>query len=81
MCCAGGVFVLLKRCFHLCRLSQLLLIELPDLSLTMLMLVFTTAEVTRVRNSRNMVAWSLLLAAFCIGFRLSYYSVCARVVG
>ena len=37
---------------------------LPSLSLTMFMLFFTVVEVARVRNSRNMVALSLLLAAF-----------------
>ena len=37
---------------------------LPALSLTMLMLFFTAVEVARVLNSRNMVAWSLLMAAF-----------------
>ena len=30
----------------------------------MFILFFTVAEVARVRNSRNMMAWSLLLAAF-----------------
>ena len=37
---------------------------LPSLSLTLFMLFFTVIEVARVRNSRNMMAWSLLLAAF-----------------
>ena len=40
-------------------MSQLLLIMLPSLSLTMFMLFFTVVEVARVRNSRNMMAWSL----------------------
>ena len=41
---------------------------LPSLSLTMFMLFFTVVEVTRVRNSRNMVAWSFVgrvLSGFC----------------
>ena len=48
------------------------MIMLPSLSLTMFMLFFTVVEVARVRNSRNMVAWSLLLAAFSSGSAFSF---------
>ena len=36
------------------------------------MLFFTVVEVVRVRNSRNMMAWSLLLAAFSKVSALSF---------
>ena len=53
---------------------------LPSLSLTMFMLLFTVVEVARVRNSRNMVAWSLLLAAFssvsAFSFQYLFWSRC-----
>ena len=62
------------------RQSQLLLIMLPALSLTMLMLFFTAVEVARVLNSRNMVAWSLLMAAFsresAFSFQYLFWSCC-----
>ena len=62
------------------RQSQLLLIMLPSLSLTMFMLFFTVVEVARVRNSRNTVAWSLLLAAFskvsAFSFQYLFWSRC-----
>ena len=53
---------------------------LPSLSLTMFMLFFTVVEVARVRNSRNMMAWSLLLAAFskvsALSFLYLFWSRC-----
>ena len=53
---------------------------LPSLSLTMFMLFFTVVEVVSVRNSRNMVAWSLLLAAFskvsALSFQYLFWSRC-----
>ena len=59
---------------------------LPSLSLTMFMLFFTVVEVARVRNSRNMMAWSLLLAAFskvsALSFQYlfwSHYSTVAKI--
>ena len=53
---------------------------LPSLSLTMFMLFFTVVVVARVRNSRNMMAWSLLLAAFskvsALSFQCLFWSRC-----
>ena len=58
----------------------MLLIMLPSLSLTMFMLFFTVVEVARVRKSRNMMAWSLLLAAFstvsALSFQYLFWSHC-----
>ena len=60
--------------------SKLLLNMLPALSLTMLMLFCTVVEVARVRNSRNMVEWSLLMAAFsrvsAFSFQYVFWSRC-----
>ena len=46
----------------------------------MFILFFTVAEVARVRNSRNMMAWSLLLAAFsnvsALSFQYLFWSRC-----
>ena len=53
---------------------------LPSLSLTMFMLFFTVVEVARVWNSRNMMAWMLLLATFskvsALSFQYLFWSRC-----
>ena len=54
----GSVLSICLGSHNCCLLCCLLL------SLTMLMLLFSAVEVARVLNSRNMVAWSLLMAAF-----------------
>ena len=53
--------------------SQLLLIMLPALSLTMFMFFFTADEVARVRNSRIMEVWLLAVFSRVPAFSFQYF--------